>query len=481
MSAPSDENALPEVGPGTRRERKRKSDEITKNKFGASLGKEYTASTEAVMRLMVITLVVLGGLSDVKACEKVGVDYDALRRSSWKQRFEDEIEAGNDGFAAILEEHRGGKRASRTVFTPEIEEEVMRLADEEGLSAKQIHARLAEEAGADLNKDQQIPAARTIRKHLENSGYQYVQSRHPPLVKTPWAARWRLVFAIEWLDKLRAVPELCRRIIFSDEKKFSLAAEHRGHYVPRDKRRSRAAFNPARDQNMTDEQYRNFAANHPAEQLPATKARGLLPVFAWGAVAYNVKSDLFFLDDGDKLTRDKYQQIVGDRDRGLAKMLEANRAVFEQSKRPEDPVLYAMDNDPKHYSDRLVQLLRSMGVVLLGSRRPNEDRDGPDVQRAEFGRWKQYDKTYFPTYSPDINSPIEKVWHEMDRRILERVSAGEEIKTKEKMKQVILEVWNGLEFEKTDKWCGINFLVENTPEVLEAIIGESGWDTKYDK
>ena len=49
------------------------------------------------------------------------------------------------------------------------------------------------------------------------------------------------------------------------------------------------------------------------------------------------------------------------------------------------------------------------------------------------------------------------------------------------MKQVILEVWNGLEFEKTYKWCGINFLVENTPEVLEAIIGESGWDTKYDK
>jgi hypothetical protein len=162
-------------------------------------------------------------------------------------------------------------------------------------------------------------------------------------------------------------------------------------------------------------------------------------------------------------------------------MLEANRAVFDQSKRPEEPVLYAMDNDPKHYSDRLVQLLRSMGVVLLGSRRPNEDRDGPDVQRAEFGRWKQYDKTYFPTYSPDINSPIEKVWHEMDRRILERVSAGEEIKTKEKMKQVILEVWNGLEFEETDKWCGINFLVENTPKVLEAIIEESGWDTKYDK
>ena len=85
---------------------------------------------------------------------------------------------------------------------------------------------------------------------------------------------------------------------------------------------------------------------------------------------------------------------------------------------------------------------------------------------------------YFPCYSPDINGPIEKVWRECARRVLARC---DEIHGRADMKRVIKEEWDGLEFEETDHWCGINHPVDNVKECLEMVVEENGFGTYYMK
>ena len=94
---------------------------------------------------------------------------------------------------------------------------------------------------------------------------------------------------------------------------------------------------------------------------------------------------------------------------------------------------------------------------------------------------KEYDESYLPCYSPDINGPIEKSWREAQRRVLLRAS---EIHSVAEHWRVIQEEWDGLEFEDTRDgegggWCGINHLVMRTPQVLEEVIKEGGFDMKF--
>ena len=86
---------------------------------------------------------------------------------------------------------------------------------------------------------------------------------------------------------------------------------------------------------------------------------------------------------------------------------------------------------------------------------------------------------YFPAYSPDFNGPIEKCWRECQKRVLARAS---EINGRADMMRVVKEEWEGLEFEKTEHWCGINHLVENVPLALknprvwrEQYVKGNGW------
>jgi hypothetical protein len=47
------------------------------------------------------------------------------------------------------------------------------------------------------------------------------------------------------------------------------------------------------------------------------------------------------------------------------------------------------------------------------------------------------------------------------------------------MIRIIKEEWAGLEFERTERWCGINALVANFVPCLEEIVANGGWDTSY--
>ena len=80
------------------------------------------------------------------------------------------------------------------------------------------------------------------------------------------------------------------------------------------------------------------------------------------------------------------------------------------------------------------------------------------------------------TRSPDCNGAIEKTWRECQVRVLAR--AGE-IGTRVDMIRVIKEEWAGLEFERTERWCGINALVGNFVPCLKEIVENGGWDTSY--
>ena len=70
------------------------------------------------------------------------------------------------------------------------------------------------------------------------------------------------------------------------------------------------------------------------------------------------------------------------------------------------------------------------------------------------------------------------MWAEVQRRVLRRVG---DIKSRADMIQVVRQEWNELEFDKSDRWCGINYLVMQTPDVLEEVIAQDGFDTSFMK
>ena len=67
-------------------------------------------------------------------------------------------------------------------------------------------------------------------------------------------------------------------------------------------------------------------------------------------------------------------------------------------------------------------------------------------------------------------------------RVMGRWRAGE-IKSRSDHVRVIQEEWDGLEFEETKRdgraWKGINWVENWNEKVLEEVIKQKGWDTKY--
>lgn len=49
------------------------------------------------------------------------------------------------------------------------------------------------------------------------------------------------------------------------------------------------------------------------------------------------------------------------------------------------------------------------------------------------------------------------------------------------MKAIIIEEWNGLEFEEVKEkgWWGVNNYVKEWERVLKAVVREKGYDTEY--
>lgn len=56
-----------------------------------------------------------------------------------------------------------------------------------------------------------------------------------------------------------------------------------------------------------------------------------------------------------------------------------------------------------------------------------------------------------------------------------------EISSRATMKAIIIEEWNGLEFEEVKEkgWWGVNNYVKEWERVLKAVVREKGYDTEY--
>ena len=235
--------------------------------------------------------------------------------------------------------------------------------------------------------------------------------------------------------------------------------------------------------------------------LKRKKQRGAYPCFVWGGVGHNMKTKLFFLKEKEKLTADLYRTIIVEnliscKAKFESKMKRAERsAVGRRSAtavqlfrgegdgaRSLKPVLHiTQDNDSKHYNDTTRKLLASVGIRLLSSERKTVGGQTDNAPGAG-GRKKEYPGRYFPCYSPDLNGPIEKVWREVQRRVIRRsieVTSAKHGKRRAKMIEIITEEWNNLEFKETDKWCGINALVANVPLAMEECIAVNGFDTTF--
>ena len=431
----------------------------------------YEASSANLRRLLVCILVDDAGWSVSEACELAHVPRSTFNSGNWLKKFRNAKASNEDAFEAVLHENRGGARAGSTKMSPHTKKVVVDAA-RRGVPVGEMVA-VQEEYFEETGQDGREPAGpRAVQRALLSDDMEYVRDGRPPLVQTPWSARWRLEFSNEWLPRFTEEPALLRKTLFSDEKKFALYKTKGGRWAPAEILTHHGARCVAREEEMTDQQYKDWRAAHKGEVLPTDKSRGLYPIFVWGAVGYNMKSKLFVLEEKEKLTAKRYAAILADNENGLAEMVTRNADKLGGDG------LYAMDNDVKHSTPESLAVLKGLGLSLLASRRWNEAGDAPDRQAAHFGHLKTYDGFYFPTYSPDINQPIEKVWAEVQRRVLRRVG---DIKSRADMIQVVRQEWNELEFDKSDRWCGINYLVMQTPDVLEEVIAQDGFDTSFMK
>ena len=394
---------------------------------------------------------------------------------------------------AVLTDNRRGQK---TVLTPTTTGAIQDWADT-GMAANEIVGKLRQrrQTLSPIHQAQKTPTVRTIQMCLKNNGSKFTYKGSKFLVKTPWHARWRKQFCEQWLPLLTA-PESEKTmrlewILFTDEKKFCLwDSNGGGRWIMEG-----ASTNIAR--NMTDEEYMAWKEMNPV--LSRKKQRGRFPCFVWGGVGHNMKTKLHFLDEGQKLTADGYRDILYEslipfRDRFRKEMKRAERSAVgprrgtvtklfrsegDRSLKPE--LIITQDNDSKHYNDQTRRILAGAEIRLMASERLSVEGE-TDKAPGRGGAMKEQRGTYFPCYSPDLNGPIEKVWREVQRRVIRRAIEVEDAawgEKRQKMIEITTEEWNNLEFEETDDWCGINQLVANVPVAMAECIKEDGFDTSF--
>ena len=207
--------------------------------------------------------------------------------------------------------------------------------------------------------------------------------------------------------------------------------------------------------------------------LPHSKQRGQHPVFVWGGVGLNMKTSLYIFDtDGKNVTGKDYINV-------LTNVLVPFKQKQQHDKRKREQGLWiTQDNDPKHYNETTKKIQEDNGIHLLGIQRRSANGE-VDVAAGRGGHLVPQGIA-FPAYSPDINGAIEKVWRELQVRVLKRAS---EIRSRATMIKVIGEEWAGLPFETEEgsNFIGINGLVRKYEEVLQAVVEENGWDTRFMK
>ena len=203
------------------------------------------------------------------------------------------------GLAGIVEDARHGTHA---MLTPR-SREVMVASAKRRRSAQGIREDLQDFYRERGEPERSVAAVRTIRRSLHTAGFKFVRRPSHFLVASPWSALWRFEFCQRMLALLRERRSLLRRIVFIDEKKFSLWDIGHGRWVEEDREP-----NVAKQLGMSWEEYGQYLDEH--YKPGASKQRGRNKVMAIGAVGYNFKSMLYLLDSGQKLNAPLYAHIL---------------------------------------------------------------------------------------------------------------------------------------------------------------------------
>jgi len=458
---------------------------------------EAAPLTNQELKRLKVCILIEYGFSISEACRLVGVNKSGFIRGKWNDKFQ------KYGQVGILTPKR---KRNKTVMTPRTKAECDKQA-KLGKDSKEIQTGLIDFYEERGDNDRSIPHMRTIQKELKKS-HSYVRKMGRLFVKAPWTARWRRQFADDMLRRLklpRTDPDHVdpRDIIFMDEKKCCLYDSNFGLWWPDD-----ADYNVARDLNMTDEEYLDWRSDNKSKVLPHTKQRGKFPLFIWGAVGYNMKSELHFLKPAqgkqkkETLKKENYREILREKlgamlqQRGRRARLPNPSRLFSSasetlglSARAYSITYVTQDNDSKHYNTETNQLIKDLGFRILGTFRMDPDGNPDRVPHGTPGNAGFYYKLYpfedgerFPAYSPDLNGVIEKCWRELQRRYMARAA---EINSFEDMQRVIIEEWEGLEFDENPNnkngWHGINYMVDKFEKICTEVKDKNGWDTKYIK
>ena len=144
----------------------------------------------------------------------------------------------------------------------------------------------------------------------------------------------------------------------------------------------------------------------------------------WGAIGYNFKSNLIFVEGPVNTESYVFDIIIGsDVSNEADKIYGHGKWVLQQ------------DNARPHIANETYQLLDYFGAIFMDDWSP---------------------------YSPDLNI-IETIWAIMKRRL-----EAKKVTSIEQLKEVILDVWNNLSLEI------INRLIESMPKRLKACVSNQG-------
>lgn len=322
------------------------------------------------------------GMSKVQVALKYNVNrstvYDAINRFHGQHNHDSRPRAGRP-----------------TVLTARAERSLLRSVHKE---PKMPFKRLIQENQLGVSRS-------TVQRTLRAYGLRKWLSKKKPFISKA-AAEKRLKFAKEMVEFD------WRNAIFSDECSYAPGSGQERPWVWRE----------------AGQQYDN-------NMLSTFKKGKAKAHMVWGAIGYNCRSDLLFMDRcGAKngYNAYSYELVLED---GLRPMYEPG-CVFQQ------------DNAPIHKSGPIKEWFQQHGVWVMD----------------------------WPPYSPDLN-PIENVWWELKKGIeetdLDIQYMGQSEAAIVHLREVAINVWKELDQGY------FRDLIDSMPRRVEAVIAAGGYQTKY--
>ena len=438
--------------------------------YGEGADRLVVIRKTAWKRLVACIGIKIFGKTQKAACTAASMTPQGLRKGKWLQTWDEGCPAD-----VLMTGHPG---PTPKQMTPDTVAFVVDTMKKRKMQSGEVLRELGQHRTAE-GDERPLPCKSTMNDFCRQMGGTAVLHIRL-LIKTPWHSRWRLHFAETWLEKIAADPELARKILFSDEKKFCLWDKGGSGWIFPDEDGYFPHQNVARD--MNDAQYIAWVKAQQAGRetmLPTDKQHGKFPIFVWGALGYNFKSKLVVIEGN--LTAEKYQTFLKDN------FLEDARKWAKDGRRPgpkgrgqKPKFLYVQDNDPKHNAAESRAYLVREKVEVVVADRLNEDGDQDTEHHTRGPRANQLCFPTFAAYSPDINALIEKAWRFLGARVKRRCG---EIKNTADMNRVIQEEWERLAFDDSqyeeDGWIGINGYVDKWKDILEEVVKEDGWDTRW--